>query len=76
MPLMSWQLWLAREVVKDHPLPRQRQKTDLNPGRVAQGFAILLAAIATPAVDPKQARKVSWLAQGETTTTANSLPSG
>ncbi len=53
MPLMTWQLWLAREVVKDHPLPWQRQKTDLNPGRVAQGFAILLAAIGTPAVDPK-----------------------
>ncbi len=53
MPLLSWQLWLAREIVKDNPLPWQKQQTDLTPGRVAQGFPALLAAIGTPAVDPK-----------------------
>jgi len=54
MPLLSWQLWLAREIVKDNPL-LAKQQTDLTPGRVAQGFQ-LLAAIGTPAVD---LRKVS-----------------
>ncbi len=53
MPLLSWQLWLARDIVKDTPLPWQKQQTDLSPGRVAQGFAALLAAIGTPSGDPK-----------------------
>jgi len=47
MPLMSWQLWLAREVVKDHPLPWQKHQVHLTPGRVAQGFAAILAVIHT-----------------------------
>ena len=51
MPLLSWQLWLAREIVKDNPLPWQKSQTVLTPGRVAQGFATLLAGISTPAVD-------------------------
>jgi hypothetical protein len=40
MPLLSSQLWLAREIVKDNPLPWQKQQTDLTPGRVAQGFQL------------------------------------
>jgi hypothetical protein len=53
MPLMTWQLWLAREIVKDNPLPWQKSQTELTPGRVAQGFPALLVAIGTPASDPK-----------------------
>lgn len=53
MPLLSWQLWLARESVIDHPLPWQKLQTKLTPGRVAPGFARLLAVIGTPATDPK-----------------------
>jgi hypothetical protein len=53
MPLLSWQLWLAREIVQDHPLPWQKFQTELTPGRVAQGFSTLRAAIGTPASDPK-----------------------
>jgi hypothetical protein len=53
MPLLSSQLWLAREIVKDNPLPWQKQQTDLTPGRVAQGFPAILAAIPTPASEPK-----------------------
>jgi len=51
MPLLSWQLWLAREIVKDNPLPWQKQQTDF-PGRVAQGFPAL-SGNRHPAVDPK-----------------------
>lgn len=65
MPLLSWQLWLAREIVKDNPLPWQKQQTDLTPGRVAQGFPALLAAIGTPAVDPKPRGKSPGWPQGQ-----------
>jgi hypothetical protein len=53
MPLMSWQLWLAREATQDTPLPWQKPQTELTPGRVAQGFAAILAVLGTPAVAPK-----------------------
>ncbi|MGK7874279.1 MAG: hypothetical protein AB4426_13500 [Xenococcaceae cyanobacterium] len=26
MPLMTWQLWLARDIIKDYHLPWQKQK--------------------------------------------------
>ncbi len=29
MPLLSWQLWLAREIVQDNPLPWQKSQTEL-----------------------------------------------
>ena len=48
MPLMSWELWLARDIVADNPLPWQKSIPKLTPGRVAQAFAGILAAIATP----------------------------
>ncbi len=65
MPLLSWQLWLARDIVKDTPLPWQKQQTDLTPGRVAQGFAALLAAIGTPAGDPKPRGKSPGWPKGQ-----------
>ena len=65
MPLMTWQLWLAREIVQDNPLPWQKQQTDLTPGRVAQGFTALLAAIDTPAADPKPRGKSPGWPQGQ-----------
>jgi len=65
MPLLSWQLWLAREIVIDTPQPLQKQQIDLTPGRVAQGFAALLAAIGTPAGDPKPRVKSSGWPKGQ-----------
>ncbi len=65
IPLMSWQLWLASEIAKDNPLPWQKLQTDLTPGRVAQGFPALLAAIGTPAVDPKPRGKSPGWPQGQ-----------
>ncbi len=53
MPLMSWELWLARDIVADNPLPWHRSIPKLTPGRVAQAFAGILAAIDTPAQPPK-----------------------
>lgn len=64
MPLLTWQLWLAREIVIENPLPWQKSTANnLTPGRVAQSIAGVLAAIGTPAQPPKQERKVSWLAR-------------
>jgi hypothetical protein len=53
MPLMTWELWLAREIVSDNPLPWQKPLAKLTPGRVAQGMGGVLAMIGTPACPPK-----------------------
>ena len=53
MPLMTWQLWLARGEAQDQPLPWQKPFTHKTPGRVAQGFAAILARISSPASAPK-----------------------
>ncbi len=51
MTILTWQLWLAREIIEDNPLPWQKRKPKekLTPGRVAQSFPGVLAAIGTPA---------------------------
>lgn len=53
MPLLTWQLWFARSIVCDSPLPWQKKLPKLSPGRVAFAFASVLAAIGSPATDPK-----------------------
>ncbi len=53
MPLLTWQLWLARAECIDSPLPWQAPQDNLSPGRVAQAFASILLAIGTPAQPPK-----------------------
>lgn len=57
MPLITWELWLARQMVADNPLPWQKPQTNLTPGRVCQGMAGVLAAIGTPAQEPKRRGK-------------------
>ena len=53
MPLLTWQLWLAREIIIDHPLPWQKSITNLTPGRIAQSISGVFAAIGTPAQSPQ-----------------------
>jgi len=53
MPLMTWELWLARDIVTDNPLPWQKSIDNLTPGRVAQSMGGVFAAIGTPALPPK-----------------------
>lgn len=53
MPLITWQLWLARDIVRDKPLPWQKAAPKLTPGRVAQSMGAILAVIHTPATSPK-----------------------
>jgi hypothetical protein len=67
MPLLTWQLWLARSIVQDNPLPWQKPHLTghLTPGRVAQAFATLLAVIGTPAHEPKPRGKSSGWPKGK-----------
>ncbi len=53
MPLMTWELWLARDIVIDNPLPWHKQMTLLTPGRVAQAMPGILLRVSTPAKPPK-----------------------
>ena len=53
MPILTWELWLAKDLVAQHHLPWQKPLSHLTPGRVAQSFASLLPEIGTPAVSPK-----------------------
>ena len=57
MPLLTWQLWLARDIVNDRPLPWQKSVTNLTPGRVAQSMGGVFAAIGTPSHPPKSRGK-------------------
>lgn len=62
MPLMTWELWLARDIVTDHPLPWQNRSTHLSPGRVAQAIGGVLAVIGTPAQPPKpRGKSPGWI---------------
>jgi hypothetical protein len=65
MPLITWQLWLARDIVYDCPLPWQKTMSRLSPGRVANSFAPLLARIGSPAPDPKPRGKSPGAAVGK-----------
>ncbi|NJL41464.1 MAG: hypothetical protein HC899_35750 [Leptolyngbyaceae cyanobacterium SM1_4_3] len=65
MPLLTWQLWWARADCEDRPLPWQSPQVALSPGRVAQAFAPILAAIGTPAPPPKLRGKSPGRASGQ-----------
>jgi hypothetical protein len=67
MPLLTWQLWLAREIVIDNPLPWQKSIVNqMTPGRVAQSIPGVLAAIGTPAQPPKSRGKSPGWPEGQT----------
>lgn len=53
MPLLTWQVWLAKPIVTDSPLPWQKPQTNLTPKRVIQSIGGILTQIGTPARAPK-----------------------
>ncbi|MBD2491668.1 hypothetical protein [Aulosira sp. FACHB-615] len=58
---MTWELWLARDIVADQPLPWQKFLGHLTPGRVAQAIGSILATIGTPPRPPKpRAKSPGW----------------
>jgi hypothetical protein len=64
MPLMTWQLWLAKDLVTQYHLPWQSATVNLSPGRVAQSMLPLLIEIGTPTSVPKSRGKSPGRAQG------------
>jgi len=64
MPLITWQLWLARSWVSDKPLPWQKPQEKLSPGRTCQGLSAILARIGTPAQAPKPRGKAPGWPKG------------
>ncbi len=62
MPLLTWQLWLARPEVQDCPLPWQKPSPNLSPGRTANAFAPVLVVVGTPAPAPKpRGKSPGWI---------------
>lgn len=53
MPLITWELWFARPLGVDKPLPWQKKQAAMSPGRVCQGMNDIFAEIGTPACVPK-----------------------
>lgn len=53
-----WQLYLARDIVRDQPLPWQKPLAQLTPTRVLGSFGLLFAQIGTP-TQPVQSRRNS-----------------
>ena len=74
MPLMSWQLWLARELVIENRLPWQSATIDLTPGRVAQSMFSVLVDIGTPTKIPKYRGKAPGWEKGKVRTKAPCYP--
>jgi hypothetical protein len=62
MPLITWELWLARPLGVDKPLPWQKTQTDMTPGRAAQGMHLIFSKIGTPTQMPKpRGNAPGWL---------------
>jgi hypothetical protein len=74
MPLMSWQLWLARDLVIEKRLPWQSASINLTPGRVAQSMLSVLVDIGTPTKLPKQRGKSPGWETGKVRTKAPYYP--
>lgn len=63
MPLLTWELWLARPLVTDKPLPWQKPSPRPSPGRVRQSLGAVFAQIGTPAQPPKpRGKSPGWRA--------------
>lgn len=60
--LAFWQLFLARPVVQDQPLPWQKPQTRLTPYRTKQGLGSIFSQFGTPAQSPQtRGKSPGWL---------------
>jgi hypothetical protein len=64
MPFITWELWLARPLGVDKPLPWQKKLPEMTPGRVCQGMNDIFAVISTPAKPPKRRGKAPGWPKG------------
>ncbi|MDJ0677796.1 MAG: NF041680 family putative transposase [Calothrix sp. MO_167.B42] len=74
MPMITWELWLARDIVTDNPLPWQKSLDKITPGRVAQAMGSILAVIGTPARSPKPRGKSPGWKTGQPRQRRNRYP--
>ena len=74
MPLMSWQLWMARNESQANPLPWQKPLKHKTPGRVADAFAPILANVGTPAEAPQPRGKSPGWPTGKIRTPRKRFP--
>lgn len=59
--LAQWELYLARELVADRPLPWQADQGRKTPGRVQAGVAAVLLGMGTPVAAPqKRGKSPGW----------------
>jgi hypothetical protein len=65
MPLITWELWLARPIGVDIPLPWQKKMLEMSPGRVCQGWDDIFDVIGTPAQVPKHRGKAPGWPKGQ-----------
>jgi hypothetical protein len=72
--LAQWQLFLARDVVKDQPLPWQPAQEKLTPERVLQSLGGLFRQIDTPAAAPQTRGKSPGWPQGRQRTCPDRHP--
>ena len=72
--LAYWQVWLARSLVSDQPLPWQKPLAELTPGRVAQGLGALFAQFEHISSAPKTRGKSSGWPSGRQRTRPRRYP--
>ncbi len=63
--LVQWQLFFARELVHDQPLPWQKKQQRLTPERTLQSLSGLFCQLGTPARPPKTRGKSPGWPRGE-----------
>jgi hypothetical protein len=71
MPLITWELWLARPIGLDKPLPWQKKQAEMTPGRVGQGMSDIFSKICTPTQMPKPRGKAPGWQKGRSRTPRN-----
>ncbi len=74
MPMMTWELWLARDIIVDNPLPWQKPQVNLTPERVAQSFGTVIATLGTPASAPQTRGKSPGWHKGKIRTKKRRYP--
>ena len=72
--LAQWQLWWARDLVKDTPLPWQPPQATLTPERTRQGLGSLFQQIGTPAQAPQPRGKSPGWQKGRARTRLQRYP--
>ena len=65
LTIAYWQLWLARPILQDCPLPWQKPQQALTPGRARKAMGGVLSRIGTPAQMPKPRGKSPGRAKGQ-----------